>query len=40
MIYTEEFDSRQEACKREWHLKHAKGHKEKLDIIKNYGEIA
>lgn len=40
IIHTEEFDSRQEACKREWHLKHAKGSKEKLDIIKQHGEIA
>jgi len=40
MIYTEEFDTRQDACKREWHLKHAKGRKEKLDIIQNYGEVA
>ncbi len=40
MIHTEEFDSRKEACKREWYLKHAKGYKEKLDIAKKYGEIA
>lgn len=40
MIYTEEFDSRSEACKREWHLKHPKGHKEKLEIISKFGGIA
>lgn len=40
LIYTEEFDSRSEACKREWYLKHAKGRKEKMDIIKQYGEVA
>lgn len=34
LIYAEVFDSRREACKREWHLKHPKGYKEKLDIIK------
>jgi putative endonuclease len=36
MIYTEEFNSRSEACKREWHLKHAKGREEKLDIIEKH----
>ena len=40
MIYTEEFNSRADACKREWHLKNAKGRKEKLDIIKKHGEVA
>ena len=39
MIYTEEFDSRQTACKREWYLKHSAGRKEKLNIINNYGEV-
>ena len=36
-IYTEEFESRKEACAREWHLKHNKGYKEKLEIINKYG---
>ena len=39
-IYAEEFDSRSEACKREWYLKHAEGRKEKLGIIEKYGEVA
>ena len=38
MIYSERFDSKSDAYKREWHLKHSKGRKEKLDIIKRYGE--
>ena len=37
MIYTEELNSRSEACSREWYLKHAEGRKEKFDIIKKYG---
>ncbi|MEI6498908.1 MAG: GIY-YIG nuclease family protein [bacterium] len=40
MIYTEEFDTRQDACKREWHLKNTPGRKEKLEIIEKYGEVA
>jgi len=40
VIYTEEYDSRSEACKREWFLKHAKGRKEKLSIIEHHGGIA
>jgi len=40
IIYTEAFSSRQDARKREWHLKHARGYKEKLNIIENYGEVA
>ena len=39
LIYKEDFDSRQDACKREWYLKHAKGYKEKLRIIKNFGGV-
>ena len=39
LIYQEEFDSRQDACKREWYLKHAKGKKEKLNIIEEFGGI-
>lgn len=38
MIYVEEFGSRQEACRREWYLKHSNGTKEKLDIIVKHGE--
>ena len=40
LIYSEMFDSRKEACQREWHLKNAKGKKEKLEIIKKFGEVA
>jgi len=40
IIYTEEFASRSEACKREWHLKHSEGRQEKLNIIEKYGEVA
>lgn len=40
MIYTEEFKSRQDACKREWYLKNAAGRKEKISIIRKYGEVA
>lgn len=40
LIYSEEFDSKSEAYKREWHLKHAPGRKEKLEIIEKYGGIA
>ncbi len=38
MIYWEQFDSKSEAYKREWHLKHAKGRKEKLEIIDKYAD--
>jgi len=40
LIYTEQFNSRAEACRREWYLKNVKGKKEKLEIIKKYGEVA
>ncbi|MEI8143801.1 MAG: GIY-YIG nuclease family protein [Candidatus Berkelbacteria bacterium] len=40
MIYSEEFASKSEAYRREWHLKHAHGRKEKIDIIKRFGEVA
>ncbi len=40
MIYYEQFESKSEAYKREWHLKHPIGHKEKLGIISRYGEVA
>jgi len=40
LIYTEEFATRSEACKREWHLKNSKGRKEKLGIIQKHGGIA
>lgn len=36
MIYSECFDSKSDAYKREWHLKHAKGRKEKLAITNQY----
>ena len=35
-IYWEEYPTRSEALKREWHLKHSAGRKEKLEIIKQY----
>jgi len=37
LIYTEEFATRSEACKREYSLKHAEGRKEKLNIISRFG---
>jgi putative endonuclease len=40
LIYSECFESKSEAYKREWHLKHSKGHKEKFEIIKRHGEVA
>ena len=40
LIYAEEHETRSEACKREWHLKHAIGYKEKLEIINNCGRVA
>jgi len=40
MIYVEEFCFRSDACKREWHLKHSEGRKEKLEIIQKFGGIA
>jgi len=40
VIYSEEFDSRSEVCKREWYLKHAEGKKEKNLIIEKHGGIA
>ena len=40
LIYSESFESKSEAMRREWFLKHAKGRKEKLEIIKKYGEVA
>lgn len=40
LIYSEEFESRSEACKREWNLKNSKGRKEKFEIIKKFGEVA
>ena len=38
-MYFEEFDDKSEAYKREWHLKHSRGRKEKIEIIKNIGEV-
>ena len=40
IIYYEEFDNKSDAYKREWHLKHSRGRKEKLEIINKYGEVA
>jgi putative endonuclease len=39
-IYSEVFTDKNEAYKREWHLKHPKGYLEKLEIIKKYGRVA
>lgn len=40
IIYTEEFEDRRSACKREWYLKHAEGHMDKLSLIEKFGEVA
>ena len=40
LIYFETFKDKKEAYKREWHLKHPHGYKEKLLIIHKYGEVA
>jgi len=40
LIYYEEYNNKSEAYKREWHLKHPKGYKEKLEIINKFGEVA
>ena len=40
MIYSECYDNRSDAYKREWHLKHSEGRKEKLDLIQKFGGIA
>jgi len=40
LIYSKDFETRKEACKREWYLKHSGGYKEKLEIINRYGGIA
>ncbi|MFH1037024.1 MAG: GIY-YIG nuclease family protein [Patescibacteria group bacterium] len=40
VIHTENFSDKKEAYKREWYLKHPKGYTEKLNIIKNSGEVA
>ncbi|MFA5157656.1 MAG: GIY-YIG nuclease family protein [Patescibacteria group bacterium] len=37
LIYSEEFENRSEACKREWHLKNSVGKKEKSEIIEKFG---
>jgi putative endonuclease len=37
LIYIEKYKTRQEACKREWYLKHSKGYKEKINIIQRFG---
>jgi len=40
IIYHEVFDNKSDAYKREWHLKHPRGNKDKLAIIKQFGGIA
>ncbi len=37
LVYSEKFDNKKAAFKREWHLKHPKGYLEKLKIIKSMG---
>ncbi len=37
IIYTEHFETKPEAEKREWHLKHPSGYLEKKAIVKQYG---
>lgn len=39
IIYHEVFNNRSDAYKREWHLKHSRGYKEKLEIIEKFGEV-
>lgn len=36
IIYTESFRTKQEACKKEWYLKHPPGYLEKRRIIEQY----
>ena len=36
LIYYEKFNNKKEAFKKKWHLKHPKGYKEKLRIIKKF----
>ncbi|MHB1330630.1 MAG: GIY-YIG nuclease family protein [Minisyncoccota bacterium] len=38
LIYKEVYTSKQEACKREWHLKHPSGYLEKKAIIEQYNQ--
>jgi putative endonuclease len=40
LIYKELYTNKQEAYKREWHLKHPKGYLEKIKIIAEHGEVA
>ena len=40
VIYTEDFNEKSEAYKREWFLKHPAGYKEKRAIIDKYGGVA
>ena len=37
LIYIEEFQTKAEATKREWYLKHPAGYVEKREIIEQYG---
>ena len=38
IIYTETFNSKPDAAKREWYLKHPKGYLEKKSIIEQYSK--
>jgi len=40
IIYHETFIDKNEAYRREWHLKHPKGYLEKIEIIKKHGGVA
>jgi len=40
IIYSEKYQDKQIAYKREWHLKHPKGYIEKQNILKQLGEVA
>ena len=40
IVYFEMFMDKNEAFRREWHLKHPAGYLEKLKIIKNFGGFA
>lgn len=40
IIYFEEYNDKKQAFQREWFFKHPNGYKDKLDIIKKFGEVA
>ena len=40
LVYSEQFDNKTDAYKREWFLKHPKGYLVKKEIIKKFGGVA